>query len=448
MISLLKNSIKIHSYTKLVLLFVTVIVLISALNSCFPIYQNTNETNSLSSQGTNVASLYNPYIASLHPIYTVYNKDTNTSVIVAKVYKSEILFNNANPEKTNKGKVKFRINVFKIDNDSRIFVDTLTFLYDVELKSYENVFFAYMPVKREAGAKYSLHIIYSDILKRKFAVSFLDLNEITRNTEQNYTTFKIGSRVPEFKRYFDKENFFRLQSNVESPDSLYVQYFSNQFHMPLPPASITKPEIEPVIPDTTYKIKNRPQINVLQNNEGMYRYTTDTATNNGLTLFTFSNEHYPRLKTSAEMVKPLQYLTSRKEYVQLTNVQNQKLALDKFWLSLSRGDEEKARQLIKIFYTRVMFANNYFLSYTEGWKTDRGMIYIMYGPPRIIRKNHKKEKWIYGNPRNSQALAFTFYKREHPFTSNRFELLRSNIYSSSWRKAVKSWRAGEAYSGK
>lgn len=35
-------------------------------------------------------------------------------------------------------------------------------------------------------------------------------------------------------------------------------------------------------------------------------------------------------------------------------------------------------------YRRLAFANNHFASRTPGWETDRGHIYIVYGPPDII----------------------------------------------------------------
>ncbi len=432
------------NYQLSIINYFIVLLFLATVNSCVPIY---NSQSSIGSSSSNVASIYNPYITSLHPNYQVFRRDDNSTIVVAKIYRSEILFNDANPEKTKKGKVLFKLNLYKIENESRTLVDTLKFQYDVEMKSYEKIFFAYFPLKTELDAKYSLHIIYSDLLKQKFAVSYIDIADGTKNTGQNYLTTSYNAAYPAFEKYFKNNEYFKIQENVLQDTALFVEYFTYKYPLPRPPASITKPELPKAIADTVYTLQAKSNLTLMQHNEGMYRYTKDTTSHNGLTLFTLTNKEYPRVKTSKQMVLPLQYLVSAKEYKKLTTVSNQKLALDKFWLSLAKGDEEKARQLIRIFYTRVMFANNYFLSHSEGWKTDRGMIYIIYGPPKIIQKNFKKEKWIYGSSRNSNNLAFTFYKREHQFSNNHFELLRNNIYSSSWRKAVKSWRAGLVYSG-
>jgi len=45
-------------------------------------------------------------------------------------------------------------------------------------------------------------------------------------------------------------------------------------------------------------------------------------------------------------------------------------------------------------------ANYFFTSYKPGWMTDRGMIYIVLGPPVILHKGDDFEEWIYYNSSN------------------------------------------------
>ena len=40
---------------------------------------------------------------------------------------------------------------------------------------------------------------------------------------------------------------------------------------------------------------------------------------------------------------------------------------------------ERAKELIKNYYGRLQHANLFFTSYLEGWKTDRGMIFMIFG---------------------------------------------------------------------
>ena len=40
---------------------------------------------------------------------------------------------------------------------------------------------------------------------------------------------------------------------------------------------------------------------------------------------------------------------------------------------------QKAKSLIAIYYNRIQNANLHFTTFKEGWKTDRGMIYVVFG---------------------------------------------------------------------
>ena len=102
-----------------------------------------------------------------------------------------------------------------------------------------------------------------------------------------------------------------------------------------------------------------------------------------------------------------------------------------------------------------------FTSHLEGWKTDRGMISIIFGPPSYIRKTKSAEIWYYGQQSNSNlnaynslndpmriqssGLKFTFDKVSNPFSMNDYELDRNYSYKSSWYRAVESWRKGKVY---
>jgi hypothetical protein len=81
----------------------------------------------------------------------------------------------------------------------------------------------------------------------------------------------------------------------------------------------------------------------------------------------------------------------------------------------------------------------------EGWQTDRGMIYIIFGSPGTIYRSDESESWIYGTPNSTLALNFFFVKVKNPFTENDFTLTRSPSYESNWYRAVEIWRQGRAY---
>ncbi|MPN51542.1 hypothetical protein SDC9_199190 [bioreactor metagenome] len=87
-----------------------------------------------------------------------------------------------------------------------------------------------------------------------------------------------------------------------------------------------------------------------------------------------------------------------------------------------------------------MNANRLFTSYTEGWQTDRGMIYIVFGPPNIVYRSDDTESWIYGEENNFFSITFTFNKVKNIFCDNDYILQRAPVYKDNWFRAVDIWR--------
>ena len=56
---------------------------------------------------------------------------------------------------------------------------------------------------------------------------------------------------------------------------------------------------------------------------------------------------------------------------------NRKIALDNFWLGFT-NNVERSRELVRIYYNRVLYANYFFSSYKEGWQNrQRNDIYYI-----------------------------------------------------------------------
>jgi GWxTD domain-containing protein len=143
-------------------------------------------------------------------------------------------------------------------------------------------------------------------------------------------------------------------------------------------------------------------------------------------------------------MEPVRYLTTRREYDEMKANKDLKNAVDKFWLETG-GNAERTRYLIKKYYSRVQFANENFTSYLEGWKTDRGIIYIIFGPPHMVYRSSKTEVWIYGEASAAMSLNFSFIKVINPFTDNDYTLSRAPVYEANWYRAVDMWRQGRVY---
>lgn len=81
---------------------------------------------------------------------------------------------------------------------------------------------------------------------------------------------------------------------------------------------------------------------------------------------------------------------------------------NEFWKELDPSPNTKKNEAIEEYYTRILYANENFKSMSQGWLTDRGMIYVVMGQPLSINRstpnqgNRNYERWIYNN--NMQFL--------------------------------------------
>jgi len=121
--------------------------------------------------------------------------------------------------------------------------------------------------------------------------------------------------------------------------------------------------------------------------------------------------------------------------------------LEDFWRSTGRNEQE-ASHLIERYYARVEEANEYFSSFAEGWRTDRGMIYIILGPPASVQTGLQGEIWNYSYVEGDMLNSYSFRTVSLPEEFQSFEHLlleRQPYYDQTWFAAIARWRAGSGY---
>jgi GWxTD domain-containing protein len=121
---------------------------------------------------------------------------------------------------------------------------------------------------------------------------------------------------------------------------------------------------------------------------------------------------------------------------------NKKEAVENFWIK-NTGNKDKEKSALLAYYNRVEKANLYFTSYVDGWRTERGIVYLIFGAPNSIFKQSESETWLYGEEGNYRSTSFTFIKVLNPFTDNDYQLNRSEIYKEEWYRFVDTWRMGK-----
>lgn len=58
-----------------------------------------------------------------------------------------------------------------------------------------------------------------------------------------------------------------------------------------------------------------------------------------------------------------------------------------FWQNYSPNRTSSINPMMNLYFNRVAYANEHFTHYLKGWKTDMGMIYILFGPPNSVDRH-------------------------------------------------------------
>jgi GWxTD domain-containing protein len=390
----------------------------------------------------NVATTYNPSSTSIHPVFKVYHVSDSISHLFLHINPRELLFNAANPEKEEKAKLKVHYKVFN-SFEQHDYIDSATVEFNFTAPHIDEEFTSYIPLKMPAGGYYSMEITSSDELKVGKHLSYILADKRNKESEQNFQVVDSKSKVF-MTNTLNRHQGFSINNVRTGAQTFYVSWYKREMSSPMPPFSIAKMREKNWVPDSSWVWESKPGKLFYLEKEGIYQIKTDSLAEIGLNLFNFG-EFYPSTKTPSSLLYPLRYLLSAKEYRKLEEFKNKKAAIDSFWLS-SSGNINRSKELIRVYYSRVHFANTYFTSYIEGWRTDRGMIYTIYGPPKTIYKSDHVERWIYGETRNLSSMDFYFERAKTPFSNNHFVLNRQEVFKGSWYQAVDTWRNGRVYS--
>lgn len=237
--------------------------------------------------------------------------------------------------------------------------------------------------------------------------------------------------------YLNKDEFL-LFKTVKSP-SIHSFFYPMKFEVPFPPME-TRPADIPKELNVINMGDFLANIPKEIKDEGYYFFQTDTTASTGLLLKT-THESFPKVKDWEEMVQMVTYISTRKEHETLLLAQDKKKALDEYWINLTRNPEI-AKELIRSYFRMVEFANLLFTDFKEGWKTDRGMVYIVMGPPQEVNFSLDREVWSYAGMDATSKIKFTFARAKTILSPHFYTLNRSRAYQPVWFKNISQWRSG------
>lgn len=255
-----------------------------------------------------------------------------------------------------------------------------------------------------------------------------------------FTLFDKAGRQPQLRNYVNVGDTVMIRDVSGTQKPLFAFRYRHEFDAASSPMNMApRPTPKSLTVDSTLRVTtNQPFV---LPREGLYYLMEDTTDAYGIGLLV-ADRRFPKLTRPEKLIKPVLYMSTSTEVAELNNAPNPKKAFDRYWLGLMSGNEDVARRTLKAYYDRVTDANRLFTTYKEGWKTDKGMIYIVLGPPDRVQRNREREVWVYNRRNNVSEINFTFTKKPNQFVDDHYELVRYDEYRPIWFPIVEAWRTG------
>lgn len=252
--------------------------------------------------------------------------------------------------------------------------------------------------------------------------------------------FEEDGETPLLSSFINVGQSLRLKSIDPFEDEIFGFYYSQFFDEAVPPMIIEdRRAAKGLTIDSVFTVSLNDAFTLKK--EGLYFFQKDSSSADGISI-RVQDSYFPLLKTFDKVLEPLIYISTRSETEAIRNAEDPRQAFEDYWIRLVKIPN-LATNTVKKFYDRVEAANYLFTNFEEGWKSDMGMIYIVYGPPNDVYKSEEIIDWVYNRDLNMPVIRFSFYKVKNVFTDHHYTLLRKKNYDQNWFKSVELWRSGK-----
>jgi GWxTD domain-containing protein len=343
------------------------------------------------------------------------------------------------PINANRYEANYSIRYERYEENEKKLIDSASTNFK-ELREVQKAYYIQQKIfipKKEIGN--IIYVSVKDFARNTNVTKRLVLGPKNALNKEDFLSFK-ESKI-NYSYPFLSVGSHLFKSETYLGDKMAFKYISAEGKLP-PPIFSSKGISLPVFEsDSTIEFQFTDSAEINFKKEGSYIPVSTYSQSFVIHVF---DKGFPKIRTEKALLEPLRFICSKDEFAKLKNSENPRLAVELFWEERAKN-RDKARALIKEFYTRAEHANKHFTTFTEGWKTDMGMIYLIFGEPRTVRKGGNSEYWYYGDERNAQTLTFKFYKRQNATFGQYYELNRMSMYKPIWMRAVDTWRSGRIY---
>jgi GWxTD domain-containing protein len=375
----------------------------------------------------------------------VYHPDTASSTLYFKLPTRDLLYKSGGEGLAFKATARLQYEVL-VDWGSRQLLDSAsTIVQDMTMDpSQDKELIGTLNLRKGRPSSCVIKVTVTDLHRESQGVVYLRARR-SGSVRQYFLPMDQVTKLPLFSDHVLPGRSLSVRCEALAGRSLWVGHRAADLALPAPVFSTSGQTANNSSMDSTFSIQvgEDGHFDLQVGKAGLYHFRTDSTAQDGYTLVALDQSH-PIIGSATDMLRPMRYITSVQEYDRLSKAPELRRAVEQFWLDAA-GDRERAREAIRIYFERVETANHHFTSEVEGWRTDRGMVHIIFGRPTSIQKSDLSETWTYGEENNLMSLVFTFVKRPGPFTENDLVLERDPILKGAWYRNVESWRNGRVY---
>jgi len=399
-------------------------------------------------QTNNLSYLYNKQEVGLRPKFNIVPESDTLFIVHYQIETNDFLFSRPTEDSEYEARIQIEYRLLPtLESTTVLDSGIVNISHQVKMVKNEILRGEVKLKMPEDLPKSLLYLKTSDLNRGSSQANFLRINNSSYNAP-SYFSLQDTLGNPLFNNHIPPGVPFQIEHSLLPNKEFYVSHYNREFPYALPPYSTNEEEAFDIQPDTTFKVPAGETFAFKE--PGFYHFRLDTSQWSGFTVYSFYPA-FPLVGNHQQMAEPLRYLTTQKEYAEMQSLMDKpeelKKWIDDFWIRRG-GTSERARSLVANFYERVEASNQNFSSYLEGWKTDRGIVYIIYGPPNAVYRSSAGEAWVYGNESSALSYYFNFIHLDNPFTDNDFSLDRSSQYRYGWGQAIEAWRRGHIYNSK
>ena len=378
----------------------------------------------------------------IKPKFKLFHEQLDSSILYFQFSSNDVLYGKFGQDSSSMANLKMKYRI-KLENKSGILDSMTVDLVDFGENNENSLLQGKIKLKLAPDLVYDIELRFRDEFRDLNVVHYLKADKRKNGNEQFFlikqnenvlisNTLNENQEIEIFKSPLIAENDFILEtSNQESAKA------APPFTMAVLNEKIFHTEFR----DTVRFENNKLNLNI---SDKITRITPLNQDNFNAFYIFYYYDGYPELINSEHLIEPLRYISTTNEYNELKMAGDKHNAVENFWIALAR-DQQIAKKMIAEFYSRVELANQQFTSLKEGWKTDRGIIYIVYGIPFLVEIHGDREFWLYGEENNILSVKFVFEKQNGTWSNNEYNLIKDTNYKNNWYRAVDAWRQGRIY---